>query len=119
MSQLKWVVALVVTPWSLRFLSVLALPLSPAGSSVSDPAYFTMPEAATKQVEKKVEEKESHHMSPVQKMTPSEKAAMLKMSTKRPPLAPQGGEHYVPSGCSMTDPHYSIKDPVYFVDTKK
>jgi len=91
----------------------------PPGSSVSDPAYFSKPEATTKKVENVVEEKESHHMSPVQKLTPSHKAAMLKLNTKRAPLAPQGGEHYLPSGCSISDPHYSIKDPVYYVDAEK
>lgn len=43
---------------------------------------------------------------------------MLKMiSTPRRKLSAQGGGlQMLPPGCSISDPHYSMSDPVYFVD---
>lgn len=84
------------------------------GSSVSDPAYFSLPESKAGE-----QEKELKAMDDVPKVSPARKAQLLKMSTKKVELEPQGGSHYVPPGSSMSDPHYSIKDPVYFVDGSK
>ena len=87
-----------------------------AGSSVSDPAYFTLPESSMTMQE---HEKDAKPMDDVRKVPAAKKAVLLKMSARKPELAPQGGSHYVPPGSSMSDPHYSIQDPVYFVDGSK
>jgi hypothetical protein len=44
----------------------------------------------------------------------------LKVTTRKihTPLEPQSQSGaMLPPGCSISDPHYSIRDPVYFVDT--
>lgn len=53
------------------------------------------------------------------RLTPSKKAYMLKVLSKAPrKLAPQGaGVQMLPPGCSISDPSYSVKDPVYFRDS--
>ncbi|GBF99185.1 hypothetical protein Rsub_11630 [Raphidocelis subcapitata] len=53
-----------------------------------------------------------------QRVTPSKKAAMLKvLSTPRRKLKPQGGvAELLAPGNSISDPAYSVKDPVYFRD---
>lgn len=89
----------------------------PPGSSVSDPAYFSEQQAKTEEAERRTADE--HFPNLVSKLSPRKKAVLLKMAANRAPLTPQGGQHYVPSGCSMSDPNYSIKDPVYFVDAKK
>ncbi|KIZ07213.1 hypothetical protein MNEG_0745 [Monoraphidium neglectum] len=54
----------------------------------------------------------------VNRVTPRKKAAMLKvLSTPRRKLVDQGaGLQMLPPGCSIKEPSYSIKDPVYFQD---
>lgn len=52
-------------------------------------------------------------------MRPSKKAQWLKISTRKAhtPLEPQSQPGaMLPPGCSISDPHYSIRDPVYFMD---
>ncbi|GBF87299.1 hypothetical protein Rsub_00010 [Raphidocelis subcapitata] len=85
------------------------------GSSMTEPRY--QGGAATG------EGHASHHAvgsmaQPAHRVTPSKKARMLKvLSTPQRKLAAQGsGVQMLPPGCSISDPSYSIKDPVYFVD---
>ncbi|KAF6258004.1 hypothetical protein COO60DRAFT_1521024, partial [Scenedesmus sp. NREL 46B-D3] len=84
---------------------------TPPGSSIQDPAYAHSghgSEAATNSLpDSKI-------------MRPSKKAQWLKVTTRKSnsPLEPQSQSGaMLPPGCSLSDPHYSIRDPVYFVDT--
>jgi hypothetical protein len=53
-------------------------------------------------------------------MRPSKKAQYLRLRTKKVtmPLESQQQGGMLPPGCSMSDPHYSVRDPVYFVDSQ-
>jgi hypothetical protein len=83
---------------------------TPPGSSVSDPAYGGG---------HGLSEVKSQPMSEVKILRPSKKAQWLKLSTKHArELESQSQKPgaMLPPGCSISDPHYSMRDPVYFVD---
>lgn len=83
---------------------------TPPGSSVQDPAYVGGHGLAD-QVNKQLPDATI--------MRPSKKAQWLRLSTKHArELESQSQKPgaMLPPGCSISDPHYSIRDPVYFVD---
>lgn len=88
----------------------------PPGSSVSDPTYSHAGAGHSPFVAGTMPE-------PKNAARPSKRAAFLKLSTRRSntPLEPQGGGRgdMLPPGCSMSDPHYSVRDPVYFLDRQQ
>lgn len=87
---------------------------TPPGSSVTDPAY------AQQQASGDGSSAQPLPDSPI--MRPSKKAQWLRMSTRHSrELESQSQKPgaMLPPGCSMSDPHYSIRDPVYFHDGKQ
>lgn len=81
---------------------------TPPGSSVSDPSYAAFGGGAVQQ----------QPLGDSKSLKPSKKAMYLRISTKAraTPLEPQAAGGMLPPGCSVSDPHYSIKDPIYFMD---
>jgi hypothetical protein len=83
---------------------------TPPGSSIQDPTYAGagLPHSKTGAA------------LPDAKITrPSKKAQWLRLSTKHArELESQSQKPgaMLPPGCSISDPHYSIRDPVYFHD---
>lgn len=84
---------------------------TPPGSSIQDPTYAHSGHGS---------EAGNNSMPDSKVMRPSKKAQWLKVTTRKihTPLEPQSQSGaMLPPGCSISDPHYSIRDPVYFVDT--
>lgn len=82
---------------------------TPPGSSISDPKYATHGRDSP-----------ANSMPDSKIMRPSKKAQWLKVTTRKlhTPLESQHqAGAMLPPGCSISDPHYSIRDPVYFVDS--
>eukprot|EP00879_Flechtneria_rotunda_P000239 GHRR01000317.1.p3 GENE.GHRR01000317.1~~GHRR01000317.1.p3 ORF type:complete len:122 (+),score=36.72 GHRR01000317.1:395-760(+) len=80
------------------------------GSSIKDPKYQQPDEAA------------ANTLPDSKIMRPSKKAQWLKVTTRKmnSPLEPQQQPGaMLPPGCSISDPYYSVRDPVYFVDKSK
>lgn len=81
------------------------------GTSMTEPEYS--PHGESKQ--------ETSMAEPEGRVTPSKKAGILKtkMSRQRKLVVQGAGVQMLPPGCSISDPSYSIKDPVYFTDVEK